>query len=57
MMQQQAAPMQHGGALYNYYQPITVLTGPNRNVRQPAQRTQPHTSVSRVTQLPIFIIL
>ncbi|XP_021927446.1 protein alan shepard isoform X4 [Zootermopsis nevadensis] len=44
MMQQQAAPMQHGGALYNYYQPITVLTGPNRNVRQPAQRTQPHTS-------------
>jgi hypothetical protein len=46
MMQQQAAPMQHGGALYNYYRPATAPTGP---ARQPIQHAQPHTNVSRVT--------
>jgi hypothetical protein len=46
MMQQQAAPLQHGGALYNYYRPST---GPTRNPRQPNQHTQPHTNVSRET--------
>jgi hypothetical protein len=56
MMQQQAAPIQHGGALFNYYRPPTVPTGAARNPRPPIQHTQPHTNVSRVTWLPICII-
>lgn len=49
MMQQQAASLQHGGALFNYYRPSATPTGATRTARQPVQHATPHTNVSTGT--------
>ncbi|XP_033610638.1 protein alan shepard isoform X4 [Cryptotermes secundus] len=43
-MQQQAAPVQHGGPLFSLCRPPAAPTGATRNPRQPVQHSQPHTN-------------
>lgn len=49
MMQQQAASLQHGGPLFNYYRPPAAPTSATRTARQPVQHATPHTNVSTGT--------
>jgi len=48
MMQQQAASLQHGGALFSYYR-SAAPTSATRTARQPVQHATPHTNVSTGT--------
>jgi hypothetical protein len=53
MMQQQAASLQHGGALFNYYRPPAAPTNTTRTPRQPVQHAPVHTNVSTGTNIHV----